>query len=153
MQNEYIIILTKIFVDKENQLNICFAKPELDLWCIKNEEYLNELDKYIKNNEIEYKKIFEEKKEENTNKKDNGFGLGKNYRFSVKKFKISEINEMHKTSFLQVPNSIEIITNNGKSYFLCFNIDRRDDVFYSIIEAISNKYSDNNNIKNNKKLE
>ena len=152
LQNEYIIILTKIFVDKENQLNICFAKPELDLWCIKNEEYLNELDKYIKNNEIEYKKIFEEKKEENTNKKDNGFGLGKNYRFSVKKFKISEINEMHKTSFLQVPNSIEIITNNGKSYFLCFNIDRRDDVFYSIIEAISNKYSDNNNIKNNKKL-
>ena len=152
LKSDYIIILTNIFVDKENQLNICFAKSELDLWCIKNEEYLNELDKYVKNNEIEFKKTFEEKKEENVNKKDGGFGLSKNYKFSIKKFKISEINEMYKTSFLQVPNSIEIITNNGKSYFLCFNVDKRDDVFYSIIEAISNKYSDNNNIKNNKKL-
>ena len=80
------------------------------------------------------------------------FGKNKNYQFSIKKIKISEISEIYKTSFLQIPNSIEIITNKGKGYFLCFNIDRRDNVFFAIIDSISNKYSDNNNLKNNKKI-
>ena len=153
LQNEYIIILTNIFIDRNNQLNVSFCKSEICLWFIKNEEYLIELDKYIQNNENEFKKIFEGKKEEDNNgENETEFGINKDYKFSFKRFKISEISEMYKTSFLQVPNSIEIITNKGKRYFLCFNIDKRDNVFYSILEAISNKYSNNGNKKNNKKL-
>ena len=51
LQNEYIIILTNIFVDKQNQLNVCFCKSEMNLWFIKYEEYLIELDKYIQKND------------------------------------------------------------------------------------------------------
>ena len=141
LHNEYILILTNIFIDKDNKLHVNFGKPGKNLWCIKEEDYLNELENYIKNNEDEFNKLFEEKKEENKEEDGHEFGLSKNYKFSVKKIKISEISEIYKTSFLQIPNSIEIVTNKGKNYFLCLNIDRRDNVFYMIIDNISNKYS------------
>ena len=141
LHNEYILILTNIFIDKDNKLHVNFGKPGKNLWCIKEEDYLNELENYIKNNEDEFNKLFEEKKEENKEEDGHEFGLSKNYKFSVKKIKISEISEIYKTSFLQIPNSIEIVTNKGKNYFLCFNIDRRDNAFYMIIDNISNKYS------------
>ena len=149
LQNDYILILTNIFIDKENNLQVCLSKPELILWFIKDEEYLNELEKYTKKNEIELNNIFEENKKE---KKDDYFGMSRNYKFSIKKIKISEISEIYKTSFLQCPNSIEIITKKGKNYFLCFNVDRRDNAFFMIIENISNKYSNEINIKNSKKI-
>ena len=149
--DEYILILPNIFIDKENNLQICLGKNEMNLWCINNEEYLNELDNYLQNNNSQFNNILNNDKNDT---KDNSseFGLSKNYQFSIKKIKISEISEMYKTSFLQIPNSIEIITNKGKNYFLCFNIDRRDNAFYTIIDNISNKYSNNSNLKNNKKI-
>ena len=151
LHDEYILIISNIFIDKENNLHVCLGKNEMNLWCINNEEYLTELEKYIKNNNDELNKILNNPKND-AMEDSNEFGTNKNYQFSIKKIKISEISEIYKTSFLQVPNSIEIITTKGKGYFLCFNIDRRDNVFYAIIDSISNKYSDNNNLKNNKKI-
>ena len=151
LDDDTILILTNIFIDKENNLNINLGKNVFNLWFINNEEYLNELEKYIKNNNDEFNKILNDIKNNIINSQDN-FGMDKNYQFSIKKIKISEISEIHKTSFLQIPNSIEIITNKGKGYFLCFNVDKRDNVFYTIIDSLSNKYSNNNNLKNNKKI-
>ena len=151
LDDDTILILTNIFIDKENNLNINLGKNSFNLWFINNEEYLNELEKYIKNNNGEFNKILNDIKNNIINSQDN-FGMDKNYQFSIKKIKISEISEIHKTSFLQIPNSIEIITNKGKGYFLCFNVDKRDNVFYTIIDSLSNKYSNNNNLKNNKKI-
>ena len=150
LQKDCIYILTNIFIDKENHPNICYAKPDFQLWCIKNEEYLKELEKYIIKNEEEFNNILEEERQGSDKEIKIKFGLNKNYKFSLKYLKVSEISEMYKTSFLQVPNSIEIITNKGKNYFFCFNIDRRDNVFYAIIDAIGDKYSNKN--KNNTKI-
>ena len=151
MQNKYIIIITNIFIDQNNSLQVSMIKSENDLWCIKYEEYLKELEKYIKNNENEFNKILEENKNGINcgNKKE--FGLEKKYKFSIKKIKLSEICEIYKTSFLQIPNSIEIVTNRGKTHFLTFNVEARDKVFFAVIDNISNFYSNNANIKNIRK--
>ena len=77
MQNKYIIIITNIFIDQNNSLHVSMIKSENDLWCIKYEEYLKELEKYIKNNENEFNKILEENK--------NGINCGNKKEFGLEK--------------------------------------------------------------------
>ena len=143
--NDYLLIITNICVDNENKLHVAIDKFNMDMWCIKNEEYISQLNNYIKNNEKNIIKNFSEKEDKI---KDNEFGYDKIYKFKIKKIKYSEINEIHKTSYLQIPNSIEIITNKGKAYFLCFNIEKRDFIFCTIIENIA--YLNSSGFKKNK---
>ena len=116
----------------------------MNLWCINNEEYISELNDYIENNEKDIIKNYfdnkNDKKIDNQNSKQ--FGYNKNYNFGIKMLKYSEISEIHKMSYLQIPNSIEIITNNGKNYFLCFNIEKRDIIFMLLTNNILNLNSD-----------
>ena len=148
--NDFLLILKNICIDNENKLHVAFNDFNMNIWCINNEEYISELEEYIKNNEKEIKKkFFDDKEEKNNKNNEKGFGFNKNYKFSIKTLKFSEINEIHKVSYLQIPNSIEIFTNKGKNYFLCFNIEKRDIVFFSMINNIANLNSDR--MKKNKK--
>ena len=146
--NDFLLIMTNICIDNENKLHIAVNEFNMNIWCIKNEEYMSELDNYIKNNEKCIIKNYFEKKENNIKKPSNEFGYNKYYKFNIKKIKFSEINEMHKVSYLQIPNSIEIITKNGANYFLCFNVKKRDFIFSTITDYIPNLSSEN--IQNNK---
>ena len=137
--NDFLLILKNICIDNENKLHVAINDFNINIWCIKNEEYISELDEYIKNNEKEIiKNFFKNKEEKTNNNNEKEFGFNKNYKFSIKTIKFSEINEIHKVSYLQIPNSIEIITNKGKNYFLCFNIEKRDIIFFSMINNIAN---------------
>ena len=146
--NDYLLIITNICVDNENKLHVAFDEFNMNIWCIKNEEYISELDNYIKNNEKHIIKNFFDKNDKVKSSKKDEFGYDKNYKFKIKKVKFSQINEIHKTSYLQIPNSIEIITNKGKTYFLCFNIEKRDFIFSALIENIA--YLNLSEIKKNK---
>ena len=148
--SDFLLILKNICIDNENKLHVAINDFNMNIWCIKNEEYISELDEYIKLNEKEIiKNYFDNKEEKNNENNVKEFGFNKNYKFSIKILKFSEINEIHKVSYLQIPNSIEIITNKGKNYFLCFNIERRDIIFFSMINNIANLDCDK--IKKNKK--
>jgi hypothetical protein len=105
------------------------------------------LNNYIRENDKEIIEKFNVEKEKNKTIK--GFGYNRNYKFQIKKIKFSDINEIHKVSFLQIQNSIEIITNKGKVFFLCFIRERRDNIFSHLINKITNIYS---NIKNKKSI-
>ena len=138
--NDFLLIMTHICIDGDQKLHVAINDFNMNIWCIKYEEYLLELENYIKKNENDIAKNFFDKKEINNNNKINNdeFGYNKNYKFNIKKLDFSEINEMHKVSYLQIPNSIEIVAKNGKNYFLCFNVEKRDSIFSNIISNISN---------------
>ena len=135
--SDYLLIITNICIDNENKVHVAVNEMNMNAWCITYEEYVSELENYIKNNENDVTKKFFDEKEKN-NIDNNEFGYNRSFKFRIKKINFSEINEMHKVSFLQIQNSIEIITNKGKSFFLCFNIERRDIVFFTIINNITN---------------
>ena len=139
--NNFFLIIKHICVDNENKLHVAINEFDINIWCLKTEEYISELDNYIKNNEKEIINNYFDKKGKKRNddqKEKEEFGYNKNYVFSIKMLKFSEINEIHKISFLQIPNSIEITTNKGKNYFLCFNIEKRDEIFMTMINNIIN---------------
>ena len=134
---EYILILTNIFIDNNKKLHV--VKNEIDglVWCLQEEEYNNELEKYIsKNNQNIVKELFIDA-EKNKNKKVKGFGYNNSFNFSYKKLYYKNISEMHRVSYLTVPNSIELFMSNGKSYFLCFNMTKREKIFMEIISKIN----------------
>ena len=141
---DYLLIIKNICIDNDNKLHVSFNEFKMNLWCINNEEYISELNDYIENNEKDIIKNYfdnkNDKKIDNQNSKQ--FGYNKNYNFRIKMLKYSEISEIHKMSYLQIPNSIEIITNNGKNYFLCFNIEKRDIIFMLLTNNILNLNSD-----------
>ena len=138
--NDFLLIMTHICIDNDQKLHVAVNDFNMNIWCIKYEDYLVELDNYIKNNENDIINNYFVNKEINNNNKisQDEFGYNKNYKFNIKKLDFSEINEMHKVSYLQIPNSIEIVAKNGKNYFLCFNVEKRDSIFSTIINNISN---------------
>ena len=137
---EYILILTNICVDNNKKLHV--VKNEIDgtVWCLEKEEYKNELEQYISKNEQNIIKELFNGIENNKNNKIKGFGYNNSFKFSCKKLYYKNISEMHRVSFLTVPNSIEIFMSNGKSYFLCLNINEREKIYMGIISNINEIY-------------
>lgn len=145
--NDYLLLITNICIDENHRLHVTVNEINMNVWCIEYEEYISELNNYIRENDKEIIEKFNDEKKKNKTIK--GFGYNRNYKFQIKKIKFSDINEIHKVSFLQIQNSIEIITNKGKVFFLCFIRERRDNIFSHLFNKITNIYSD---IKNKKSI-
>ena len=143
--NEYLLIITNICVDGDHRLHVAVNELNMNVWCIEYEEYISELNNYIIENEKEILKKYNDENEKNDFIK--GFGYNRNYKFQIKRINFSEINEIHKVPFLQIQNSIEITTNKGKVFFLCFIRERRDNIFVQLINKITNIYSNVKKIK------
>ena len=143
--NNYILILTNICIDNNKRLHVVKNEIDTTIWCSEKEDYENELENFISKND---EKIIKELFTNTVNNKFNGKGFGYNnsYDFSYKKIYYKNISEMHRTSYLSIPNSIEIFMNNGKSYFICLNITKREKIFLDIISKI-NEYYRNKDIK------
>ena len=140
---EYILILTNICIDNNKNLNVVKSEIDGTIWCLQKEEYESELEKYISKNEKNIiKELFTIDAENHKNNKMQikGFGYNNTFKFSFKKLYYKNISEMHRTSYLTVPNSIEIFMSNGKSYFLCLNITKREKIFMEIINNINEVY-------------
>ena len=137
---EYILILTNICIDNNKRLNVVKSEIDGTIWCLQKEEYESELDQYISKNEKNIIKELFTDDGNSKNQKIKGFGYNNTYKFSFKKLYYKNISEMHRVSYLTVPNSIEIFMSNGKSYFLCFNITKREKMFMEIINNINEVY-------------
>ena len=136
---EYILIITNILVDNNKNLHIVKSDNDNTLWCLQKEEYENELEQFLSNNEkIVIKELFTEV--ENDKKPKKGFGYKSTFRISFKKLYYKNISEMHRVSYLTIPNSIEIFMTNGKSYFICLNITKREKIYLEIIKSINMFY-------------
>ena len=107
------------------------------IWCLKDEEYESELEQFITKND---KNIINYLNNEEAKKENKGFGYNNSFKFSCKKIYYKNITEMHKVSYLTIPNSIQIFTKKGKSYFICLNITKREKIFLDIISKINDKY-------------
>ena len=143
---EYILLLTNICVDNNNKLHVVKKEIDVIIWCLqKKEEYEKELEDYIsKNDQILINELFTNDTENSKNKKENGFGYNNSFNFSYKKIYFKNISEIHKVSYLTIPNSLEIFLKNGKSYFLCLNIMKRDKIYMDIISKIFELYKNKN---------
>ena len=143
---DYFIILTNIFIDVDRKtLNVVYEELDKIIFFQNNSKYKEGMRNFVKlNNESIIKNFY---KNDNTiiinksKKNVHKFGYEKNYKFLFKKIYYKEIVEMHKTSHLQISNSIEITTNYGKNYFLIFPLEQRDNIFSSILKKISDIYT------------
>ena len=138
--NEYILILTNICVDSSQKLHVVQNEIDATIWCVQKEEYESQLEQYIANNEKNILKEVFTNVENKKGKKSKGFGYNNSYKFSYKKIYYKNITEMHRVSYLTIPNSIEIFMTNGKSYFICLNISKREKIFTDIITKINDFY-------------
>ena len=142
---EYILILTNICIDNNKKLHVVKNEIDSTIWFLQKEEYEKEFEEYIsKNDQNLINEFFPNTVESSINKKEKGFGYNNSFNFSYKKIYFKNISEIHKTSYLTIPNSIEIFLRNGKSYFLCFNITKREKVYIDIISKINNYYKNKN---------
>ena len=140
LSKDNIYIYNNIILDNRKKLHINRGELNNDFW-VKNEmNTVEELDKFINN-------------KKNT-PKNNNFEFNINYKLKFKKIKLSEINELYKRKFLHIENSIEIITKYGKSIFLTFKTEKRDNIYNNIIQNINTidpilNYNSSNNININ----
>ena len=142
---EYILILTNICVDNNKKLHVVKKEIDSTIWCLQKEEYENEFEDYIsKNDQNIINEFFTNTPGTSKKKQEKGFGYDNSFNFSYKKIYFKNISEIHRTSYLTIPNSIEIFLKNGKSYFLCFNITKREKVYVDIISKINNYYKNKN---------
>ena len=137
------ISMSHIFYHIDNQINKIF-------WVIPNYyDLLQDQCTYLSTYEyINCKQNYEKQATNNSNnviygkksfyKKEKGFWV---YSFAY-----MEINEVHKRKFLHQNNALEIFLKNGKSFYLAFNIDHRDEVISKILHQIKEIYQ--NKIKN-----
>ena len=145
LYEDNIKIFTNLFLDSNNKINVAFDDISNSFWAYSKEEYTQNLDEYIKSNE---KSIMKNIFNDNQNNKLNGFGNDKYYKFNYKKIHLKKITELYKRSYLHIPNSIEIFTDDGSSFFITVNIENRDIIFEKIIEKL-NKNNDILNISKN----
>ena len=137
-----------ICIDTFNKIHIVknLITPHI-LWMKTQNEFKNELDKYITENENKIKQEIysDEKKEVNKNKKPNlsSFNYTKNVKFSRKILHLTKINEIYKRDHLHLPNALEIFLNNGENYFIVFNPEIRELLFDQIISNIDEIYKAN----------
>ena len=150
LYKDCIIIYYNICLDSDNKVHIVRNNnTSHTLWLKNQDEFKEELDNYIKENENAIKdEIY--KSNNKKNEKDiradlSHFSYNKNYKFSRKVIYLKKINEMHKTSHLQIQNSLEIFTSNGETYFIVFNPETRELVFDQIIANIDDIYKDKKN--------
>ena len=136
-----ILIFTNLCIDNNKQLHV--VKNEIDsmVWCLRKDDYEKELDQFISKNDQNIIKELFTNKGNNKKNKIKGFGYNNSYNFSFKKIYYRNIAEMHRVSYLTIPNSIEIFMKNGKSYFICLNISKREKIFTDIICKMSEFYS------------
>ena len=140
IEKEYILILTNLCVDNNLKLHVVKSEIDTSIWSLHRDEYEDELEKYITKNQQEIlKEYFSESKNKNKQTK-KSFGYNNSHIFSYKKIYYKNIAEMHRMSYLTIPNSIEIFMTNGKSYFICLNMTRREKIFMEIIARINDFY-------------
>ena len=150
IKDDYLVIINNICIDGKNQLNVVKDEVDMTMFCLKYEEYLTYLETFInQNNNNILQEFYEEKNkndtsilndsnyEEKETYKKESFGYKKNYNFEIKIIYYDKITEMHKVTFLQIENSIEIFVKNGKSYFICLPMDKRDDIYFNIINKLN----------------
>ena len=142
IEKDFLLILTNICVDNNQKLHAVNNEIDASIWCLPRDEYADELDKYIAKNDANIiNDIYSDNVVENKNKIGvKSFGYNNSYVFSYKKIYYKNIAEMHRTSYLTIPNSIEIFLTNGKSYFICLNISRREKIFIDILSRINEFY-------------
>ena len=139
LSKNYIYIYNNIILDNRNKLNISKGELNNDFWVKNSMNTVDELEEFINNIK--------------TTPKNNNFEFNINYKLKLKKIKLCDISELYKRKFLQIENSIEIITKYGKSVFLTFQIEKRDTIYNNIIQNINIiepilNYNSNNNINN-----
>ena len=129
---ESILILNNICLDNNKKLHVVKNEIDSTIWCVNKESYENELDQFIsKNDQDILKDLFKNPK--GSNKPIKGFEYNNSYSFSYIKLLFKNIVEMHRTSYLTVPNSIEIFMKDGKSHFICLSLAKREKIFTDII--------------------
>ena len=134
-----ILILTNICLDKDKKLHVVKSEIDATIWCVNKESYENELEQFISRNDQNIlKELFNTQK--GSDKSVKGFEYNSSYSFSYIKLLFKNISEMHRTSYLTVPNSIEIFMKNGKSYFICLSLPKREKIFMDIINKMNEFY-------------
>ena len=134
-----ILILTNLFLDNDKKLHVVKNEVDATIWCVNKESYENELEQFIsKNDQDILKELFNNPK--GSNKSVKGFEYNYSYSFSYIKLLFKNISEMHRTSYLTVPNSIEIFMKNGKSHFICLSLTKREKIFLDIMSKMNEFY-------------
>lgn len=74
--------------------------------------------------------------------------------FKFYSFTYDRINEIFKRRFLMKHNSLEIFLKTGKNFYLCFNIDKRENIFQLFIDRIvkTKKRQNNSNSSSSNKI-
>ena len=134
---EYILIFNNIFKDSNDKIQVVKTEIDKTIIYLTKEKFTENFNNFVKNNnENIVNELFKGKSENKNKKVITKFGLDKNYKFSVKKIYYKKISEMHKTSHLQIDNSIEITTTNGENHFIIFLSEQRDKIFNKILKYI-----------------
>jgi len=134
-----ILILTNICLDNYKKLHVVKSEIDATVWCVNKESYENELEQFIsKNDQDILKELFNAQK--GSNKSAKGFEYNRSYSFSYIKLLFKNISELQRTSYLTVPNSIEIFMKNGKSHFICLSLMKREKIFMDIINKMNEFY-------------
>ena len=134
-----ILILSNICLDKDKKLHVVKNEIDSTIWCVNKESYENELEQFISKNDKDIlKELFNNPK--GSDKSVKGFEYNISYNFSYIKLLFTNIAEMHRTSYLTVPNSIEIFMKNGKSHFICLGLTKREKIFMDIINKMNEFY-------------
>ena len=138
-----IYILSSVNISSNNILYDAHFSISKRFWIVKNyDEILHQHCKYLNSYNIN-ENIF------SNNKNNSNQGKKQIFQKTLKGFWLYsfyyvEINELHKRKFLHQNNSIEIFLNNGKNYYLSFNIDLRDKVVKHIINNIKQSHQSKN---------
>ena len=151
-----IKIYLNFFLNNNNKIKVALKETNHILWTKQKNDYEKELANYIKeNNDIILEEIYT-----NTNLKSSGnkirisklcktktkFGYNNSYKFGIKTIELEKITEIHKRKHLHIPNSLEIFTENGASYFIVTPMDKRDIIFEKIIQKINDNFKKKNEI-------
>ena len=142
-----IKIYQNFFLDNDNKINVARRETSHILWTKQKDDYKKELSNYINEND---NAILEEiyaytnpttsqnkTKEKKKTKTISKFCYNNSYKFSIKTINLEKITEMYKRKHLHIPNSLEIFTKNGASYFIVTPIYKRDLLFNTIIQKIN----------------
>jgi len=142
LTNEFIYLYTNLIIDQNGIIHVNNGILSNEFWTKTQEDSILELNNFInKNCDIHKPDELKEKTDFRISYPiKSKFGFDCNYKLIIKKISLRKITELYKRSHLHIENSIEILLKNGSSYFLVFNIDKRDEIFNQIMSHLNNYY-------------
>ena len=137
LTDEYIYIYTNIIIDRMDSLHVSKGEFSSLFWARNEKNYIDEWDHYCFNTHDK-----DNSKNKFKNIKASPYKY-KNNKYSIKRISYKNISELYRRVYLHIENSIEIIMKDGSSYFIVFNIDKRDEVYINILNNIEKIYVGN----------